>query len=198
MCVIHVNSTLRVVIVVRCLMLPASSLSTAFTTTPDYPLTMSESESEDSLNSDMDIFENESSSNDVGTSESEDAGSDSAPEGMYGNEPEYTAAELLLLSESSSASDAEESGSDLDSSRLENMHWCTCSECSIMPTLLESKCCQEFKILLGDKLTDEVKCIIKDPHFDDICLKRNILEASYIQHRRYRNNFKEIENINNT
>ena len=71
----------RVVIVVRCLVLPASSLSTPFTTTPDYPLTMSESESEDSLNSDMDIFENESSSNDVGTSESEDAGSDSAPYG---------------------------------------------------------------------------------------------------------------------
>ena len=96
-------------------------------------------------------------------SESENADSDSEPKGMYGNEPEYTAAELLLLSDEANISTDSEGGrgSDLDSSRLENMHWCTCAECSIMPTLPESKCCQEFKVLLEGKSSDEVTCITK-------------------------------------
>ena len=92
-------------------------------------------------------------------SESENADSDSVPEGMYGNEPEYTAAELLLLSDEANIST--DSEGDLDSSRLENIHWWTCVECSIMPTLPESKCCQEFKVLLEGKLSDEVTCIKK-------------------------------------
>ena len=37
-------------------------------------------------------------------SESENADSDSEPEGIYGNEPEYTAAELLLLSDEANIS----------------------------------------------------------------------------------------------
>ena len=96
-------------------------------------------------------------------SESENAGSDSEAEGMYGNEPEYMAAELLLLSDEANISTDSEGGrgGDLNSSRLENMHWCTCAECSIMPTLPESKCCQEFKVLLEGKLSDEVTCITK-------------------------------------
>ena len=37
-------------------------------------------------------------------SESENADSDSEPKGMYGNEPEYTAAELRLLSDEANIS----------------------------------------------------------------------------------------------
>ena len=165
---------------------------------------MSENENDSAgSNNDGSISEDieySSSSGDESSSEQPDETDyDSEPEGMYGNEPEYTAAELLLLGDSCSATDSEgDDDSDLDSSRLENMHWCSCLECSIMPTLHESKCCREFKMLLGDKLTDGMKCITKHPHFDDICLKKHILEASYIQLRRYKNNFKEIENMNNT
>ena len=131
------------------------------------------------MSTDEDISEltSDSDESDIAepASESENAGSDSEPEGMYGNEPEYTAAELLLLSDEANIStDSEGRGSDLNSSRLENMHWCTCAECSIMPTLPESKCCQEFKVLLEGKLSDEVTCITKHAHFADICLKKHI------------------------
>ena len=52
-------------------------------------------------------------------SESENAGSDSKAEGMYGNEPEYMAAELLLLSdEGNRSTDSERRDSDLDGSRF--------------------------------------------------------------------------------
>ena len=130
--------------------------------------------------------------------ESSDEG-DSEPDGMYGNEPEYTEAEIASLGDDTELieSSSEGEASDLDSSRLENLHWCSCLECSIMPTLTESKCCQEFKSLLGDKLSNDIKCITQHPHFEDICLKRHILEASYIQHRRYKNNFNDIENMTN-
>ena len=56
--------------------------------------------------------------------------------------------------------------SDLDSSRLENLHWCSCFECGIALTMRvqERKCCCECKSLLGDKLKD-VKCITSNSEF---------------------------------
>ena len=157
---------------------------------------MSESESdhasEDYVSDDSEIDEGENDS------ESEMQDGEAEPDGMYGNEPEYSDVELQAQNDAPSNSESDdESDDDLDSSRLENLHWCACGECSIMPTLGESKCCHEFATLLGEKLTDEVKCITKHLHFSDICLKTHILEASYIQHRRYRNNFADIQNIGN-
>ena len=32
----------------------------------------------------------------------------------------------------------------LNSSRLENLHWCTCHHCIVMPTFIECKCCEEL------------------------------------------------------
>ena len=45
-----------------------------------------------------------------------------------------------------------ESEDELNSSRLENLRWCRCSHCIVMPTFIESKCCKEYEGLLGDKL----------------------------------------------
>ena len=73
----------------------------------------------------------------------------------YFNEPQYSKAELDAMNfnnvedESESESSNEE---NLDSSRLKNMYWCICQECSIMPSLVESKCCRETISLLNDKL----------------------------------------------
>ena len=55
----------------------------------------------------------------------------------------YSKAELDAMNfnnvddESESESSSEE---NLDSSHLKDMHWCICQECSIMPSLVESKC----------------------------------------------------------
>ena len=150
--------------------------------------------------SESDDYDDQDQSSDSDFQESSDdeiLGSE--PDGLYGNEPEYTEAEMELLEDATenSASNSDGEGSDLDSSRLENLHWCSCSECSIMPTLSESKCCQEFKGLLGEKLSNDMRCITQHAHFEDICLKTHILEASYLQHRRYKNNFSDIENMTN-
>ena len=50
-------------------------------------------------------------------------------------EPEYTEqqAKSMKFSASSSSSDDYE----LNSSRLENLHWCTCHHCTVMPTFIE-------------------------------------------------------------
>ena len=62
--------------------------------------------------------------------------------GCYENEPVYTEAELTQIKSDSETSSSEE---ELDSSRLENLHWCSCECCVIFsPMLLEEcKCCKE-------------------------------------------------------
>ena len=50
--------------------------------------------------------------------------------------PEYTeqqAKSMKFSASSSSSSDDDE----LNSSRLENLHWCTCHHCTFMPTFIE-------------------------------------------------------------
>ena len=65
----------------------------------------------------------------------------------------------------------------LDSSRLENLHWCSCFECGISLTMRvqERKCCCECKSLLGDKLKD-VNCITSNSEFNTLCLNKIVLE----------------------
>ena len=53
-----------------------------------------------------------------------------------------------------SASSSSSQGDELNSSRLENLHWCTFHHCTLMPTFIECKCCEEFPDLLKDKLDD--------------------------------------------
>ena len=57
----------------------------------------------------------------------------------YANEPEYE--ELKDLPPLTSSDDSDEcSEVDLESSRLENLHWCKCKgHCSIQPSIVECK-----------------------------------------------------------
>ena len=72
----------------------------------------------------------------------------------YQREPEYSNEELKKLgllqpnAESDESQESEEE--EADSSRIENLHWCTCGECVLMPSLVESKCCRECPNLLED------------------------------------------------
>ena len=62
----------------------------------------------------------------------------------YTCEPEYSKGELIklgidVLEEKSDVStDDSNDSNELDSSRCENLHWCTCTQCCIMPTLIEA------------------------------------------------------------
>ena len=96
----------------------------------------------------MDVSEDSSSNYNISDSSSDN---DYCFEG-YVAEPEYTQAELDSMNFDDGSDSESSSEEDIDSSRLENMHWCTCQECSIMPSLIESKCCRETISLLNDKL----------------------------------------------
>ena len=130
--------------------------------------------------------------------------------GCYDCEPEYTEEELKKLKdkthETSSSEDELESSrlenlhwcseDELESSRLENLHWCSCKCCVIgLPmTLEECKCCKEFNIL-REKL-ENLCCVTAHPDFETLILAPSVLEVSFIRHRRYQGNFKDFTEMN--
>ena len=117
---------------------------------------------------------------------------------MYGNEPEYTEEEMSAMAPlQTSSSGSEDEDDDDPDNRLTDINWCTCTKCILMPSLPESKCCQEFRELLQEKLVSSTSCITDHAHFEDICLKPHVLEACYIQQRRYKNRFTDVRNISN-
>ena len=81
----------------------------------------------------------------------------------------------------------------LNYSRLENLHWGTCHHCTVMPTFIECKCCEEFPDLLKDKLDDA--CITDNKDFDVLCLHNSVLETAFIRHRRYKNNYTDAKEM---
>ena len=101
--------------------------------------------------------------------------------GCYVNEPEYLEKEINAMNilENENFSDNSEE-SDLDSSRLENLHWYSGFECGIALTMRvqECKCCCECKSLLGDKLKG-VKYITSNSEFHILCLNKIVLETAF-------------------
>ena len=120
--------------------------------------------------------------------------------GCYNHEPKYTKDELSQMNFSSD-DESSSSGSDTseasNTSRLENLHWCSCETCVIFETMLvyECKCCREYD-LLKNKL-ENLKCITCHPEFDILCLNKVVLETAAVRHRRYKSNFKDISSFNN-
>ena len=53
----------------------------------------------------------------------------------YLGEPEYTEKEAKSMKFSASSSSSNDD--ELNSSRLENLHWCSCHHCTVMPTFIE-------------------------------------------------------------
>lgn len=151
----------------------------------------------------MDLRESNAESSESDSSvfyESSDSNDDNLPSTAgYAHEPEYTQAELKNMSshddDTSELSEGEDE--DMDSSRLENLHWCKCkNRCIIQPTLVECKCCREFDKLLASKLT-KVECISLHEEFKILCLNPTVLETAYILHRRRRGIFKEFDKMLN-
>lgn len=110
----------------------------------------------------------------------------------YVGEPEYTDEQVKSMkfsSESSSSSDEDEP----NSSRLENLYWCKCHHCTVMPTFVECKCCQEVSGLLQEKLANG--CVTKHKDFELLCLNKTVLETAFIKHRRYKKIFTDVKEM---
>ena len=85
---------------------------------------------------------------------------------------------------------------ELDSSRLENLHWCSCTHCCVMPSLRECKCCRECSNLLEEKL-DSINCISEHEEFVQLCLNKIVLNTAFIQYRRTKKNYKRVKSMTN-
>ncbi|XP_076112427.1 P2X purinoceptor 7-like [Mytilus galloprovincialis] len=85
----------------------------------------------------------------------------------------------------SSTSDVEDESEKLDMStarRLQNISWCKCQNCSLMPTVQESKCCQETNIIDGKIEEAAITCITHHEGFVANCLNIYVLETSYYEY----------------
>ena len=74
-----------------------------------------------------------------------------------------------------SRDEKEDTLAGLDTSRMNNLKWCICGNCSIMPTVKESVCCKEnptFSLEMKESL-----CIINLGSFEKLCLDREVLEV---------------------
>lgn len=112
--------------------------------------------------------------------------------GMYENEPQYNEEEVKK--HQSVTSELDDTTSDeADSSRLENLHWCSCGICVIGFTMRieEAKCCRECNVL-GEKIQD-IKCITTHGDFDTLILNKSVLELSFIRQRRYQNKYSVLK-----
>jgi len=116
----------------------------------------------------------------------------------YMNEPEYTESELKKLQPDDIVSENSDNvDDDLDSSRMDNLHWCQCkSHCVILHTVVECKCCRECEKLLNSKLKN-IDCITQHEEFLTLCLNKTVLETAYILHRRRNRIFKEFDKMSN-
>ena len=87
------------------------------------------------------------------------------------------------------------SNDNLNSSRLENLHWCSCSNCCIMRTLVDWKCCKECETI-REKLGG-VSCITDSEEFETLCINKCVLKTAFFQYGRYLKNFKSLKEMNN-
>ena len=98
---------------------------------------------------------------------------------------------MEFLDDIKTSSDDEET--DLNSNRQENLYWCKCSHCTVIPTFIERKHCKKFKNLLDDMLS--AGCVANHEAFDMLILNKSVLEVAFIKHLRYKNNFTKVKEI---
>ena len=77
---------------------------------------------------------------------------------------------------SNAESDADEPEENM-ADQLDNLGWCQCELCSIMPTVKECLCCNEDAANVVNKLYEEnMECVSEHVDFPVICLNKVVLE----------------------
>ncbi|XP_053373462.1 P2X purinoceptor 7-like [Mercenaria mercenaria] len=81
------------------------------------------------------------------------------------------------LSESDESESDGEPEIEIGNLRMDNLDWCSCSNCIIMRTETENICCREIQNVLTKEEDDNIveECICEHPKFNTLCLDRDVL-----------------------
>jgi hypothetical protein len=85
---------------------------------------------------------------------------------------------------------------DISVDRLNDISWCGCQHCVILPTQLECLCCSEIentKTLMDE---ENIHCITEHSAFAMVCLNRHVLRTALIARRDLRP-YSLVEPISN-
>ncbi|XP_053544874.1 uncharacterized protein LOC128635794 [Bombina bombina] len=80
-------------------------------------------------------------------------------------DPMRTDAELASQSSNNESAEMQNISIDDDSIRLEDLEWCICGNCHLMPTVIESICCREKEEILYH-IPEGKSCICDAPNHD--------------------------------
>lgn len=105
----------------------------------------------------------------------------------YDFEPIFTQQELAarvrvrveLEGEENASESDEEPAIDIRQDRLDNVNWCQCTNCGVMPTLSECSCCREIHSI-RTILANHNDCITDHDDFQTVCLNKAVLRAALI------------------
>ncbi|XP_033099836.1 P2X purinoceptor 7-like [Anneissia japonica] len=64
----------------------------------------------------------------------------------------------------------------LNNDRTDNLDWCQCENCIIMPSRIESVCCLE-NVDICRKMDDVNTCIVLKDNYKKLCLDKEVLEV---------------------
>lgn len=117
----------------------------------------------------------------------------------YDFEPEFTEEELMLMmlggrrEEGEANLVADEMDIDVapEPQRLNDVNWCQCTNCAVMPTLSECRCCletQNVNLLIADN-----GCITQHEDFETVCLNRAVLRAVLIMRNDVRGHNVDVQ-----
>jgi len=126
-----------------------------------------------------------SDSDDHSPSPSEGGGEEDFGMCGFGREPRYTAEELAAGAGADRALNEEEGTMAVESddtnvvwppeSRLQNLEWCECGECTIQASRLDCICCMDAAVTLEMARGEGVTCICKMADFDTLILHKGVL-----------------------
>ena len=114
----------------------------------------------------------------------------------YAFEPEYTPEELEALDREQNDGcrhQREQERRGEPDERLRRLDWCSCSNCSLMPTRKECLCCKEMELLEPFITNLDLTCFITHVDFAAVCLDKSVLKTSLAALKEFKNRVQRVD-----
>lgn len=93
------------------------------------------------------------------------------------HKPESTCTEADSEDEDSEKEPLPEKKAD---SKLNNMNWCICGKCVVLPGMKEHHCVCCGHIFALNMLRNGLQCVTDNPQFQTVCLNREVLDVALL------------------